>query len=329
MLEQSQVVPRFEDVLAEYRERELVNRKERSVSGYIQMIRQFNRWCQSKGLHWMNLTLEDLEDWRLSLTQSAARRNNLIHALRSWFKFLIRKEYYQENLAKKLETFTVHHKVQPTPTKEEIDAFIKEARQPYATIALFQMCVGARREELCNLVLTDVDLQEKKVIIKGKAKGRDKKERLVTNLPERLLAALKHYRENIRPKSEKDYFFLMNPYRTLPERPVNPEVYNRYLKKRTGYTTHALRRYFITDLVEQGQDSIRISLISGHADPKTIKDHYVKQTEKLTSDIMSKTSIRAEELEEQKKKDEANTLESIRKQLKETEELLDNLLSEN
>lgn len=325
MLKQSQTVPRFEEVLAEYYERELANRKERSVRSYCQSIRQFNRWCKVNGLHWLNLTLEDCEDWRLNLKQSAARRNNMIHALRSWFKFLIRKEYYKENLAKKLETFTIHHKVLPTPKKEEIESFIRTAKEPYSSLVLFQMCTGARREEICSLVLTDIDLAEKKVIIKGKAKGKGKKERQLTNLPEKLIAALKHYLGNIRPKSELDLFFLMAPYRKLPERRVNPDVYNRYLKRHAGFTTHALRRYFITDLVEKGEDSIRISLVSGHADPKTIKDHYVHRTEKLTSDIMSKTSIRAEEIQEEEEQKKANDLAAIKQQLKDASALIDKL----
>lgn len=304
-------IPKRNLMLQKYQQHELANRKLRSVNEYVKDLQLFFRYLDERKQHFLALREEDLEEYRLSLTQSPARKNRILASIKNFYKYLKRIKEYDRNISEDLESFTEHPKVRKPPALKVIEQFIRTAREPYATMFLFQVSTGARIGETLGLKISDIDHDNRSVVLRGKARGTESKERYLSNLPNKLLSSLQNYLRNKRPESELEEFFLFDEKRNLPVRPVTEASYGYYLRKHLGHSSHAARRFFVTDLAEQGVDPSRIAILTGHASVKTIYEAYLHVTEKMTSEIMEHTSIRAEELEEEKKQEIVNKKDKL------------------
>jgi integrase/recombinase XerD len=124
--------------------------------------------------------------------------------------------------------------------------------------------MGLRVSEIINIRIEDIDSKNMQVFI---ARGKGKKDRYV-NLPESLLAQLRQYYLEYKPKH---YLFEGQPGERFSIRSVQAIFRDAKEKaqilKRGGI--HALRHSFATHLLENGTDLRFIQELLGHNDIKT------------------------------------------------------------
>jgi site-specific recombinase XerD len=96
-------------------------------------------------------------------------RHGLYRALKSLYRWLKRHRYIQENPIEYIETPKVPDKLLNTITPEQVAQLIGSASciRDKAIISLFADS-GARRSELCNIRLQDLDLEHSRIRVLGK-----------------------------------------------------------------------------------------------------------------------------------------------------------------
>lgn len=148
---------------------------------------------------------------------------------------------------------------------------------------MLKMCygMGLRVSEIVGLKVTHIDSGNMQVLIE-KAKG--KKDRYV-NLPESILAQLREYFKEYRPK---EYLF-EGQYGGQYSTRSAQNVFKSALKKagiNKDAGIHTLRHSYATHLMEAGTDIGHIQKLLGHADIRTTLI-YAKVTDRDTKKVKS------------------------------------------
>jgi integrase/recombinase XerD len=154
-------------------------------------------------------------------------------------------------------------------TQEEVARLIDAAEFPFHRILLMTTyATGARRAEVAQLKVSDIDSQRMVVHIRG---GKGRKDRDVMLSP-KLLEALRDYWHGLRRKPTT-WLFPGNRWHTA-DYPVTTKVLwtaCQSAAKRAGLEhkhihPHTLRHCFATHLLEAGADLRTIQLLLGHRD---------------------------------------------------------------
>ena len=124
---------------------------------------------------------------------------------------------------------------------------------------------GVRCSELVNIKLTDIDLEQKSIIVFGKGR----RSRIVL-FGEQAKKVLEFYLKNERPfiagKDDNLYLFLNYAGGKLSARSVQRicEMFRKFLKVGRNLTPHKLRHSFATHLLNQGVDLRVVQELLGH-----------------------------------------------------------------
>ena len=125
---------------------------------------------------------------------------------------------------------------------------------------------GIRRDELCNIELTDVNLSERVVLIHGKGN----KERLCyfsEGVAGVLSEYISHHRKSLKKHEESTMLFLSQQSTRISLRAIN-DIVDKYLEaselKEHGRSAHGLRKSFATTLYENTRDIYLVAAQLGH-----------------------------------------------------------------
>ena len=153
----------------------------------------------------------------------------------------------------------------------------------YKAIIATAYAAGLRISEVCGLRLADIDSQRMRLHVRS---GKGKKDRYVM-LGESLLALLRQYYQEVRPKGE--YLFPGQK----PQRPISTTAVRQVLRKvirETGLTKrvtmHTLRHCFATHLLEAGTDTRILQVLLGHSSIRTTL-RYTHITDRLVQKLVS------------------------------------------
>ena len=200
-----------------------------------------------------------------------------ISAIRSFFKFLIKKDYLSNNPMEHIQSPKKEKRLPKSVTYDQLIKFF-ESVDTSNFLGVRNRCImelfyssGLRISELCLLDRKDVDLSNNIIKVKGKGK----KERLLPitkncsnwlfdylNHKERLEDGKKHKKQ----KDEKA-IFLNRWGNRISTRSVD-RMFKHYLKKTkiaVDITPHTLRHTIATHLLENGMDLKTIQKILGHS----------------------------------------------------------------
>jgi integrase/recombinase XerC len=214
-----------------------------------------------------------LRDWVVALSSkglSARSINRKLVAVRSFYKFLMRRGYVAKNPAMKLNSLKTRKDLPDFVRQEEMTSLLDhklfddsfEGRRDQLVLELLYG-TGIRLSELVELTEAQVDRHSACIKVLGK---RDKERIVPVSSP--LLFAIEDY---IRAKNEafcgNDYHYLIVTNRG---RKAYPMLINRIVKKYLAGTAvdkkspHILRHTYATHLLERGAELNAVKDLLGH-----------------------------------------------------------------
>ncbi len=252
-----------------------------------------------KLMHFRGFIAERFEE---NSSASIARK---ISALRSMWKFLVRRRYIDDNPAELLSTPKVSQPLRNYLTVDEVFHLL-EGHQADGVLGLRDMAMweiaygsGVRVSELVGLNLTSLDLAEGWIRVIGKGD----KERMVP-LGRKAVKALGPYlsrrSELVSQSSDDPALFLNFRGGRLTSRSVQRLLDQHLLRAGldTSITPHGLRHSFATHLLDAGADLRGIQEMMGHSSLSTTQRYTHVSVDRLMQ-VYDETHPRAKKKKEE------------------------------
>lgn len=246
-----------------------------TISSYKQDLTKYQSFLHNMGIN----NVEDINSKHLitfvndySSCKSQNSINRIKSSIRQFHRYLTFK-YDFKDVSAYIQSHKVEHRLPVYCTSSEIEQLMSYFGNGYKDIldhALLEIIYGCglRVSECCNLLTSQVNLEEGFIKVLGKGG----KERLVP-IPNETLLQLKEY-HNIRSlwlKGKNNYFFINNKskkiYRQYIDNLINKIKIELGIKK--NITPHKLRHSYATHLLEGGADLRTIQELLGHSSIST------------------------------------------------------------
>lgn len=264
---------------------------------YILETYNLDNFLEVKQLHirsWMAQLLEQ--------SQAAKTINRKLSSIKSFYKFLYKKERISSNPAQDLSAPKIPFRLPQVHQSESIDQLLDEhhfeqsfeGQRNKLIIALLYE-TGMRLSELINLKMLNIDLTNQTLTILGKGK----KERQLAFSPQMqdLLNNYFIYRDELASKTE--HFEGQYALLTKKGKKMYPKLVHRTLERLLGYVTtnqhknpHTLRHTFATTLLNNGADLNAIKELLGHSSLAATQIYTHYSIEKM-KDVYKKTHPKA------------------------------------
>ena len=251
------------------------NASEHTVKAYEKDLRKFCVYA-SKGLDWRRVEHQQIRGFLAELMGNGLSKPSLARALaslRSFYKWMAREGYVQQNPAALVSTPKLPKKLPRVPTMEQMNGLLdsrlpENAAFPERDRAIFELLYGCglRNSELVGIQLDDIGWSSEVIRVRGKGK----KERLVP-LGDAAAAAIREYlpeRQRILEASKRSSSALLINLRggALTTRSVGRIVKSIAVARglSSDVHPHTLRHAFGTHMLEEGADLRAIQELLGH-----------------------------------------------------------------
>ncbi len=239
---------------------------------------EFLNWLVKEQIKLKNVSLQNLMYYIIKRqTEDSCSEVTMakdISALRAFGDYLVRKDYWSENIALNLEKPKMARNLPKVLSVEQIDALLDGidksdlcGKRDDALFELVYSC-GLRISEVCNLKTVNLHMDERIILVLGKGS----KERLVP-FGDRAAEKLQLYISEVRPALVKGRN-IPNLFVNYKGQPISRKgVWKRFqeLEARSGVSAkvHTLRHSFATHLLEGGADLRSVQELLGHANLAT------------------------------------------------------------
>lgn len=220
------------------------------------------------------VTHKQLRQWLASLMKSGLSPRSVarkLAAIKSFFRYLHRRQFIDANPAEKVRTPAFSKKLPAFVHQEELKTLLDdipfaeglEGFRDRAILELLYGC-GIRRAELIGLRVSDIDLYQRQIKVTGKGR----KDRIVP-FGKATSAAISAYLDarNQSGMGEKSSFILgkngNSAYPSMIQRVV--ERYLSLIDAPKQKSPHVLRHSFATHLLDAGADLQSIKELLGHS----------------------------------------------------------------
>ena len=250
-----------------------------TIEGYEMDLEKLRAYAEEHQLDIVHMTFEQLEAFvfeQFKTKKSEATQARILAGIHSWFRFLLYKDYIDQDPSELLEGTKKSKHLPTVLTLEEVNAMMSaidlSSNEGHRNRAMMEMLYGSglRVSELVNLQLSKIYLNEHYMLIEGKGS----KQRLVP----------------ISPVAEEWFGYWLQERATWPLKPESKDIafVNRYGRPMTramvftivrtlcaaaGITKtvspHTLRHSFATHLLQNGADLRIIQQLLGHEDLAT------------------------------------------------------------
>lgn len=268
-----------EDLLVLYEEYlAKLGRSTVTIKGYLSNLKLFHKWYQEtyevKRINFTRIKEIDLLSYRSNLQyekrHKTATINQHVAALRSFFSFLHGKGIIRESIIVGLRPLSKSYLRAPDVPKRAqilklfrmVDTRNDRGKRNFAILQLFIQC-GLRLSEVANIELGDIDMSERKGILRIITGKGDHPREICLNKSARY--ALKAYLE-VRPdlpSTKKLFISQLN-------RPLSPRSIYHLTKKYLevagipDLSCHDLRHLFATNLYNHHKDILLVKEALGH-----------------------------------------------------------------
>lgn len=242
---------------------------------YLHDIEKLFAYFEDEKIDFLKVELEHFHSFAAALMDVGIGERSIARILsgvRSFYKFLVLDGYLEQDPTELLESPKIGKHLPEVLSVEEIDAIegiidvsTPEGQRDRAAIEVLYSC-GLRVSELCNLLLSDLYLDEGFLRVTGKGN----KQRLVP-ISERAIRELKSWfvfrnSINIKP-GEEDYVFISAARKKHLSRITvfhNIKVYAEQAGIQKTISPHTFRHSFATHLLEGGANLRAIQTMLGH-----------------------------------------------------------------
>ncbi len=250
-----------------------------TIEGYEMDLDKLRAYAAEHGLDYVYLEFEKLQECIYALCKelrSEATQARLLAGIHSWYRFLLYKDYIEQDPSELLEGPKKSKHLPTVLSLDEINRMMAaidlSSNEGHRNRAMMEMLYGSglRVSELVGLQLSKIYLDEHYMLIEGKGS----KQRLVP----------------LSPVAEEWFGYWMQERSTWPLKPESKDIafVNRYGRPMTramvftivrrlcaeaGITKtvspHTLRHSFATHLLQNGADLRIIQQLLGHEDLAT------------------------------------------------------------
>ena len=242
---------------------------------YLHDVEKLFAYFEDEKIDFLKVELEHFHSFAAALMDVGIGERSIARILsgvRSFYKFLVLDGYLEQDPTELLEAPKIGKHLPEVLSVEEIDAIegvidvsTPEGQRDRAAIEVLYSC-GLRVSELCNLLLSDLYLDEGFLRVTGKGN----KQRLVP-ISERAIRELKSWFAfrnsiNIKP-GEEDYVFISAARKKHLSRITvfhNIKVYAEQAGIQKTISPHTFRHSFATHLLEGGANLRAIQTMLGH-----------------------------------------------------------------
>lgn len=242
---------------------------------YLHDVEKLFAYFEDEKIDFLKVELEHFHSFAAALMDVGIGERSIARILsgvRSFYKFLVLDGYLEQDPTELLESPKIGKHLPEVLSVEEIDAIegvidvsTPEGQRDRAAIEMLYSC-GLRVSELCNLLLSDLFLDEGFLRVTGKGN----KQRLVP-ISERAIRELKSwfaFRNSINIKlGEEDYVFISAARKKHLSRITvfhNIKVYAEQAGIQKIISPHTFRHSFATHLLEGGANLRAIQTMLGH-----------------------------------------------------------------
>ncbi|MBO7456410.1 MAG: tyrosine recombinase [Paludibacteraceae bacterium] len=250
-----------------------------TIEGYEMDLDKLRTYCEEKNVDFVKMDFDQLQEFifeQFKTVKSEATQARVLSGLHSWFRFLLYKDYIEQDPSELLEGPKKSKHLPTVLTLDEVNAMMAaidlSSNEGHRNRAMMEMLYGSglRVSELVNLQLSKIYLDEHYMLIEGKGS----KQRLVPISPvaEEWFGYWMQERSiwPVKPEA-KDIAFVNRYGRPLTRAMVFTIVRN--LCAEAGITKtvspHTLRHSFATHLLQNGADLRVIQQLLGHEDLAT------------------------------------------------------------
>lgn len=269
-----------------------------TVKNYAADISLFSNFLAErlgKDFQWQKIGVLDIRAYLALLNKEKYARTTIarrISSLRSFYKFLMRENYVEQNpfvkvrtpkLEKRLPVFLEELEINEILTLPDKDTL---GLRDQAILELLY-ATGCRVSELVGLTVTNIDLGSQYVLLLGKGN----KERIVP-IGHTCCQAVRQYLQVTRGalmeknKTEAlDKVFVNSRGGPLTDRSVRRilDKYITQLAMQKKVSPHTIRHTFATHLLDHGADLRAVQELLGHANLSTTQIYTHITTERITS----------------------------------------------
>ncbi len=259
-------------------------------------------------MNWLTYYIIDNKEYR----NSACGKSRKLASLRSFFKYLFKRDMITSNELDKIPTPKIHEKeivrLEPNEMCDVLDEVEKPDSKHFSTrnlkyirnlnsrdlaIMYLFLSTGIRISELVGIDIDDINFDENafKIFRKGGNSA-------VMYFPEETKEMLVKYsqdREKIKPLlGHENAFFLSSQRKRISVRAVENLVkkYTQNVVQLKNITPHKLRSTFGTNLYRETQDIYIVATMLGHKDVNTTKKHYAAISEDLKRETAKNVKLR-------------------------------------
>jgi integrase/recombinase XerC len=274
---------------------------------YKQALMEFSRWHfeeRKSSPVWEQLQRDDFRSFvrflgRNNLSRAATQLR--FSALRTFYKFLIRRGAAESSPIKNLSLPKLEKRLPKFLTKQQMETLLvapfellkiqkeKKAGRPISQIAALRdvavletiYSCGLRVSELCGLRVDDIDWSEQIVRVRGKGK----KERLVPIGRPALMVIQDYWNTFKQPPGGASPIFFAETKKRAPLKPVQLARRLKQFLAIAGLdpslTPHKLRHSYATHLLDAGADLRSVQELLGHTHLVTTQVYTHVTTERL------------------------------------------------
>ncbi len=242
---------------------------------YSLEIQALSRWCRSAECSLPQLRPVDLVAY-LSYRQingaDARTIAKTVSALRSFYAFLVRDEYREDNPAEMLDLPKRSATLPEVLSRDEVERFFAHIdsdslydRRDRTLFEVVYSC-GLRVSEVVELQLSNLHLEERLIRVRGKG-GRERLVPIGEDAYHRLSSYLTDVRPYLlKPGRQTNHIFLSMRGTGLSRKGIWKRFKEICVKAGVEAKVHTLRHSFATHLLQGGADLRSVQELLGHAD---------------------------------------------------------------
>lgn len=251
-----------------------------------------------------------IDDENLSRSNSNKTKARKLSSLRSFFKYMYKKERIKENVTTKIDLPKISEKeivrldINEVVnilnlaengegfTKNQKAFFEKTKERDFAMLSLF-LGTGIRISELVGLNINDFNFEDNSFVVTRKGGSR-----MIlyysTEVKNALVNYLKFRQENEKDLKEDDPFFVSLQKKRINVRSVENLVkkYAKIVTPLKKITPHKLRSTFGTNLYQETKDIYVVAEVLGHKDINTTRKHYAALSENIRREALTNVKLR-------------------------------------